>query len=486
MSPPRGVDEEEGQGLLAEVPRQDRASSSGHASSSSSRAPSDSGRDEPARRQGPGGKPSEVVGWLDLPNKDQLFVLAVCRLSEPLSNVCLLPYIFYLVRSVLTAEHTARDPDSGSGIDTSLAAEVSAYSGLLVAAFPLAQFFVSLPWGYLSDYQGRKFSIVIGLAISVIANAAFGFSRSFGALLFWRTLAGLANGNIGIMRTMTAEIVKERKFQTKAFLLLPLVFNSGMVFSLALGGILAEPAVSLPWLFGPQGLFNWCKGEAGVQWVIDFPYALPALMNSCMLAVAFLLSVFWLRETLAGKEDQRDVGVLGGQVVVRWFGRVVLRRKDATYMALKDVEEVFFASAPGTTDRDSRSRFELGEIEKPLANVTARPVDNSPTAPAVHQRRCPSDLSSHPAPSPPWSHLACYHFITPRLCIYSPSTSQPHTRLPQATRTSSPSPADSVCGPLPSASGSAHLASAAFFCSYSSTPACRPASGLWASSRYLS
>lgn len=294
--------------------------------------------------------------------------------------MCLLPYIFYLVRSVLTAEHTARDPDSGSGIDTSLAAEVSAYSGLLVAAFPLAQFFVSLPWGYLSDYQGRKFSIVIGLAISVIANAAFGFSRSFGALLFWRTLAGLANGNIGIMRTMTAEIVKERKFQTKAFLLLPLVFNSGMVFSLALGGILAEPAVSLPWLFGPQGLFNWCKGEAGVQWVIDFPYALPALMNSCMLAVAFLLSVFWLRETLAGKEDQRDVGVLGGQVVVRWFGRVVLRRKDATYMALKDVEEVFFASAPGTTDRDSRSRFELGEIEKPLANVTARPVDNSPTA----------------------------------------------------------------------------------------------------------
>lgn len=316
-----------------------------------------------------------MVGWLDLPNKDQLFVLAVCRLSEPLSNVCLLPYIFYLVRSVLTAEHAARDRDSGSGIDTGLAAEVSAYSGLLVAAFPLAQFFVSLPWGYLSDYQGRKFSIVAGLAISVIANAAFGFSRSFGALLFWRTLAGLANGNIGIMRTMTAEIVKERRFQTKAFLLLPLVFNSGMVFSLALGGILAEPAVSLPWLFGPHGLFNWCKGEAGVQWVIDFPYALPALMNSCMLAVAFLLSVFWLRETLAGKGHRRDVGVLVGQVVVRWFGRVVLRRSDATYMALKDVEEVFFDSVPENVDRDSRSRIELGKMEKPLASVSARPLD---------------------------------------------------------------------------------------------------------------
>lgn len=316
-----------------------------------------------------------MIGWLDLPNKDQLFVLAVCRLSEPLSNVCLLPYIFYLVRSVLAPENTARDAESGNGVDTRLAAEVSAYSGLLVAAFPLAQFFVSLPWGRLSDAHGRKFSIVIGLAVSVLSNAAFGFSRSFGALLFWRTLAGLANGNIGIMRTMTAEIVKERKYQTKAFLLLPLVFNSGMVFSLALGGILAEPAVSLPWLFGPRGFFNWCNNEAGVQWVMDFPYALPALMNACMLGIAFLLSVFWLRETLAGKENERDVGVLVGQVVVRWFARVVLRRKGATYMALKDVEEVFFESAHIPAGRNLPSRIELDEIKEPLAETATRPVE---------------------------------------------------------------------------------------------------------------
>jgi MFS family permease len=333
------------------------------------------------QRQGPAGKGKEVIGWLDLPNKDQLFVLAVCRLSEPLSNVCLLPYIFYLVRSVLAPENTARDGESGNGVDTRLAAEVSAYSGLLVAAFPLAQFFVSLPWGRLSDAHGRKFSIVIGLAVSVLSNAAFGFSRSFGALLFWRTLAGLANGNIGIMRTMTAEIVKERKYQTKAFLLLPLVFNSGMVFSLALGGILAEPAVSLPWLFGPRGFFNWCNNEAGVQWVMDFPYALPALMNAGMLSIAFLLSVFWLRETLAGKEDERDVGVLVGQVVVRWFARVVLRRKGATYMALKDVEEVFFESAHVPAGRNLPTRIELDEIKEPLAETATRPVE-MPTTPA--------------------------------------------------------------------------------------------------------
>jgi MFS family permease len=390
--------------FATDTPRQDGHDERRHAGSTSSagssadshRYPLRSARDERSKesgRQGErqlgGSKKPQVVGWLDLPNKDQLFVLAVCRLSEPLSNVCLLPYIFYLVRSVLAPENTTRDSASDNGIDSRLAAEVSAYSGLLVASFPLAQFFVSLPWGRLSDMHGRKLSIVIGLAVSVIANASFGFSRSFGALLFWRTLAGLANGNIGIMRTMTAEIVKERKYQTKAFLLLPLVFNSGMVFSLALGGILAEPAVSLPWLFGPKGLLNWCSNEAGVQWVIDFPYALPALMNACMLSVAFLLSVFWLRETLAGKEDDRDVGVLIGQGVVRWFRRVFLRRQGTAYMALKDAEEVMFEAVPVSGHRRSRSRFELDEMKELYSeSTTSLPAAASP-APRPAQKRPP-------------------------------------------------------------------------------------------------
>ncbi|KAB5566156.1 major facilitator superfamily domain-containing protein [Coniochaeta sp. 2T2.1] len=380
---------DEARGLLTsatDTPRQELHDTTSAGSSTDSFQPP-AQRDERSSvngRHGPGGgggnKKPEPVGWMDLPNKDQLFVLAVCRLSEPLSNVCLLPYIFYLVRSVLAPKDSTQEGPSDSGIDSRLAAEVSAYSGLLVASFPLAQFFVSLPWGRLSDIHGRKFSIVIGLAVSVLANAAFGFSRSFGALLFWRTLAGLANGNIGIMRTMTAEIVKERKYQTKAFLLLPLVFNSGMVFSLALGGILAEPAVSLPWLFGPRGLLNWCNGEAGVQWVIDFPYALPALMNACMLSTALLLSVFWLRETLAGKEDDRDVGVLVGQVVVRWFKRVILRQQIATYMALKDAEEVLFEAVPVSGHRRSRSRIELEELKERFSESTST-ISVSPSPP---------------------------------------------------------------------------------------------------------
>ncbi|RWA10097.1 hypothetical protein EKO27_g4992 [Xylaria grammica] len=219
------------------------------------------------------------VRWRDLPNKDQLFILALCRLSEPLSNVCLLPYIFYLVRSVLPASDD--DPPTDNS-----AARISEYSGVLVAAFPLAQCVISLPWGRLSDKHGRRFSIIGGLFVSVIANIGFGLSRSFGSLLFWRILAGLANGNVSIMRTVTAEAVRERRYQTKAFLLLPLVFNSGMVFSLALGGCLAEPVVNLPALFGPSGVFNTSGNAGGVAWALEYPYALPALLNAFLLGTS--------------------------------------------------------------------------------------------------------------------------------------------------------------------------------------------------------
>ncbi|KAF4633407.1 hypothetical protein G7Y89_g4713 [Cudoniella acicularis] len=227
----------------------------------------------------PGSAPRNVpskpppVTLMSLPNKAQLFLLALCRLSEPLSNTCLLPYIYYLIKSIITT-----DNDSAPQ-------EISKLSGLLVAAFPLAQFATSMIWGRVSDFYGRKPTIVLGLVLSVIANAAFGFSRSIGALMFWRILAGIGNGNVGVMRTMTAEIVKERKYQTRAFLILPLVFNSGMVAGLALGGCLADPVVNLPFFFGPDGFFNMSGNAGGVAWALKYPYALPALSNAFALGL---------------------------------------------------------------------------------------------------------------------------------------------------------------------------------------------------------
>lgn len=293
-----------------------------------------------AERPPPSEKPK--ISWSDLPNKDQLFLLALCRLSEPLSNVCLLPYIFYLVRSVL--------PPTSDAASTSTAdsARISQSSGLLVAAFPLAQFAVSLAWGHISDHHGRRPSILLGLLVSTVSNAAFGLSRSLPALFFWRTLAGVANGNVGLMRGMTAEIVRERKFQTKAFLLLPLVFNSGMVISLALGGLLADPVANLPWAFGRDGFLNFAEEEGGVKWAAEYPYALPGLMNAAMLGTALLLSWLWLAETLPGKEGTSDLGLRAGALLVRLARNIRGARDHADYMPVTDDEAPPSPSSPAS------------------------------------------------------------------------------------------------------------------------------------------
>lgn len=314
----------------------------------------------PAARDDPGPPPKPDVKWSDLPNKPQLLLLALCRLSEPLSNVCLLPYIFHLVRSVLppTDPSTSSTPQSSSEPVTAAdAARISQTSGLLIATFPLAQFLLSLPISHLSDRHGRRTPILLGLLLSTLSNAAFGFSRSLPALFLWRALAGAANANVGIMRGMTAEIVRERRFQTKAFLLLPLVFNSGMVASLALGGLLADPVNNIPWAFGEEGFLNWSGRETGVGWAVEFPYALPGVLNSGVLGTTLVVSWLWLRETLPAKEDTTDVGLRVGEFMGRLGRRMFSARGYANYIPVANDE----ARSP----QCSTSTFSLATITAP-------------------------------------------------------------------------------------------------------------------------
>lgn len=48
----------------------------------------------------------------------------------------------------------------------------------------------------------------IYIAISVLG---FGFSKKFYQAMFFRTIGGALNGNVGVMRTMISEIVREKK-----------------------------------------------------------------------------------------------------------------------------------------------------------------------------------------------------------------------------------------------------------------------------------
>lgn len=236
----------------------------------------------------------EQSTWRNLPRKKQLLLLSLCRLSAPLSNACLLPYLYFLVKSIIS------EPDHPAANQ-----RISRWTGLLVAAFPVGQVLTSILLGKLSDSYGRKPIILLGLTVSIVANLAFGFSRTLGTLLIWRVVAGMANGTLGVMRTMTAEIVKERKYHARAFLAPPVVFNSGRVVALIIGGCLADPVHNLPKLFGARGLFNVTNHPGGVAWTLHYPYALPALFNGFTLASCLILVTLWMRETMPSKDRRK-------------------------------------------------------------------------------------------------------------------------------------------------------------------------------------
>jgi hypothetical protein len=149
-------------------------------------------------------KEDQSVTWASLPQKSQLAVLTLARLSEPLTERSLSAYMFYQLRWF---------DDKAS--DSTIASQ----GGILTAAFAAAQFLTAVWWGRAADtpWIGRKKVILIGLFGTCVSTVGIGFSKSFTQALVFRTLAGALNGNIGVMRTMISEIIKEKKYISLTF-----------------------------------------------------------------------------------------------------------------------------------------------------------------------------------------------------------------------------------------------------------------------------
>lgn len=157
--------------------------------------PSDSSDDDDASST----KSEKPVTWRSLPKKGQLAILTFARLSEPLTQTSLQAYLFYQLKSFDPSL-----PDS----------TISAQAGLLQGTFTAAQFVTAVWWGRLADaeWMGRKRVLLISLLGTCISTLGYGFSRSFVTAAIFRTLGGILNSNIGVMRTMIAEIVEEKRY----------------------------------------------------------------------------------------------------------------------------------------------------------------------------------------------------------------------------------------------------------------------------------
>lgn len=85
--------------------------------------------------------------------------------------------------------------------------------------------------------------------------------------------------------TVNIEIVVDSsRYQSRAFLLLPMCSNVGSIIGPILGGLLADPAANYPGWFGK------------VQWLQKHPYAPPNFLSALFLISAGFWVFFGLDE----------------------------------------------------------------------------------------------------------------------------------------------------------------------------------------------
>ena len=92
----------------------------------------------------------------------------------------------------------------------------SFYAGLLVSAYAFGEVLTAVIWGSISDRIGRKPIVLAGLCGVALSCVMFGLAKKYWVALVARLIGGMLNGNVAVMQTMLAEMVKnpdhERKF----------------------------------------------------------------------------------------------------------------------------------------------------------------------------------------------------------------------------------------------------------------------------------
>jgi MFS family permease len=125
----------------------------------------------------------------------QILVLLLLQLSEPITSISIRPYINQLVSELPVVGGDEK--------------KVGYYAGLIVSLFFAAQAVTVLQWSRLSDKVGRKPVLLGGLLGTIVSSLLFGLSRSFWALVFSRCLNGMLNVNVGVTKSMLAELTDE-------------------------------------------------------------------------------------------------------------------------------------------------------------------------------------------------------------------------------------------------------------------------------------
>ncbi|CCF44590.1 major facilitator superfamily transporter [Colletotrichum higginsianum] len=278
----------------------------------------------------------EGSSWRTMPHKDQLLVLCLSRLSEPITRTSFSTYIYYQLQSLDPSLSSAEIVRQATWMQTALTAMVA---------------LVSLPTSRLADSPrfGRKGVLLASMAVLGTSTLCFGFIRSFTQAMVLRIIEGTFSGGTLVARTMIPEIVPGKKHRVKAFLLLPLAFNIGVLAGPPITGLLVAYAQS-----------HAGKNDFLGRWT----YAPPMLMAGGIIYTAFLAVFFLLEETLPALRGQPDIGIRIKKAVVRLWqryrsrGATKLGYEPANTQDSEDSQDLDPLLSPEADDEAQRGRSE--------------------------------------------------------------------------------------------------------------------------------
>lgn len=151
-------------------------------------------------------------------------------------------------------------------------------NGLLMSSFSIMQFIFAPIWGSLSDRFGRRPILLMSVLFSGLSYIGFAYATTFGALLFWRSMAGLFSANISTAMAYIADITSE-KDRSKAMGMIGAAFGLGFMLGPFLGGV-----------FGSMG--------QKISELPPFGMNFSALIAAGICLANFLLALKVLRESL--------------------------------------------------------------------------------------------------------------------------------------------------------------------------------------------
>ncbi|RPD61131.1 MFS general substrate transporter [Lentinus tigrinus ALCF2SS1-7] len=210
----------------------------------------------------------------------QFSIILVLQLAEPLTSQVIYPFAPELIRNI--------------GITHGDETRVGYYVGLMQSIFFATQAMTVMHWSRISDHIGRRPVIMTGLVGLSLSMYCFGLSRTFWGLVISRSLNGALNGNIGVMKSMLAEITDPSNM-AQAYAYMPIAWSTGATLGPIIGGSLSRPADRYPNVFGH------------IDFLKQYPYFLACAIPATFSATACLITFFFLKETVKNPLSLRKI-----------------------------------------------------------------------------------------------------------------------------------------------------------------------------------